>query len=182
VNEARKYPPVERKPDYRPTGAAPGHDGAPPVLVEPDRKAKFDKDVALVNRNTNRISLLHHQGAISDVQAEAARRFQKDWELSLIQPAASSVLVGAGGGSQLPNDAKVDAMKRRGAALVALGCDLKRGVFTAGARVLELIVIREMTVKQAAAQFGNKHPQFIIGGLGMALDVLAGHYGLVMRR
>jgi hypothetical protein len=162
----------------------PGYEGEPPVLVEADRKAKWDRqdDNPQVNRNINRITFLHHQKVLSDVQAEAARRFQKDWELSLIQPAASSVMVGAGGGHQLPNDAKVDAMQRRGEALVALGCDLKRGIFTAGARVLELVVIREMTVKQAAQIFGNKHPQYIIGGLGMALDVLAGHYGLIIRR
>jgi hypothetical protein len=160
----------------------PGYDGEPPILVEADRKAKWDKDQSpLQNRNTNRITYLHHQGSISDVQAEAARRFQKDWELSLIQPTASSVMVGAGGGSQLPNDAKVDAMHRRGRALEALGCDLKRGIMTAGARVLELVVIRELTVKQSADRL-VKHPQYVIGILGGALDVLAGHYGLMVRR
>jgi len=122
------------------------------------------------NVNTTRIAWLFAHNEIDARQYEAGRRLQKDWHLSLIQPFASSVLVGAGGsgGNQLPNDAKVAAMKRHGNARAALGY---------GWAIIELVVHDDITIGKAAAKLhvGEKQAK---GMLWLALHILADHYGL----
>lgn len=161
-------------PDYEATGRAAGHDGNPPVhatikdLVGAD--GKREKVEGPTNLNHNRVRMLHARGIIDDTQLQAAEMLESDWQMALIMPVASSVMVGNGGsgGCNLPNDAKVAAMKRHGEATKMLG---------RAWAIVEAVCCRNLRVDEAAAQL-HIHPRRATGQLETGLDVLALHYGL----
>jgi len=151
----------------------PGHDGEKPEFMTaadyPDVyvEGKREPVDGPQNINIDRVEWMFHHGQISQRQAAAARRLEEDWQKALINPVASSVMVGAGGASQLPNDAKCDAMKRHGAARKALGYDWK---------LVDLVVHGRLTIVQAARVL-KLHHQKASGQFGSALHHLADHYG-----
>ena len=173
----RRYPPVTKKiPDYEMSGKPPGHDGNVPefgirrdfVYADGKREATESPE----NCNHSRVKWLFTHKKIEDRQFAAAERLSRDWELSLMQPRASSVIVGNGGGGsgQLPNDAKVAAMRRHGDAMKALDRIRAR-------LIVELVVIQNLSVEKASAQM-RVHHRFGSGALNVALHFLADHYKL----
>ena len=161
--------------DYEPLGLDPGHDGNPPVFaVSKDlmgADGKREKVEGPTNLNHNRIRMLHARGIIDDVQLAAGERLALDWEMSEIMPAASSVMVGNGGSdgaAQLPNDAKVGAMRRHGEARKMLG---------RAWGIVEAVCCFNLRVDEAASKL-HLHPRRATGQLEIGLDVLSLHYGL----
>ena len=156
----------------------PGHGGFAPVLEEPRNLSAQDRsrgDFALENVNIDRLRWLCARKTIEQHHYEAGVRLQRDWELAMIMPVASSVIVGSGSGAQLPGDAKVDAMKRHAAAMAALGAR--------GRSIVELVVLGDaggVSVEKAAAIL-RLHPKRAIERLVFALDLLAEHYGMAAR-
>ncbi len=123
-----------------------------------------------LNVNTDRIEWLLARDKLSKRQYAAARRFQADWERAQILPVAAPALVRSSGRSapELPNDAKVAAMRRHRAAAIALG---------RWHRVVELVALENRTLAQAAAAL-HMHAERASEQLETGLDVLADHYGL----
>ncbi|MBI3678035.1 MAG: hypothetical protein HY243_15610 [Proteobacteria bacterium] len=156
----------------------PGHGGFAPVLQEPRNLSAQERacgDFALENVNIDRLRWLCARKWIDQHHYEAGVRLQRDWEMAMIMPVASSVIVGSGGGTQLPGDAKVDAMKRHASAMAALGAR--------GRSIVELVVLGEeggVSVEKAAAIL-RLHPKRAIERLVFALDLLAEHYGMAAR-
>lgn len=151
-----------------------GHDGEPPVftsarddLTDPEDKSR--KLESPQNVNCDRARFLFHREEIDARQYEAARRLQKDWETALIMPVASNVMVGAGGSGDVhPNDAKIAAMQRHGAAKAALGW---------GWNVVELVVLEHLSLNKAGARM-RCHEKRAMGMLWLALHMLADFYRL----
>lgn len=157
-----------------------GHGGFAPVLEEPRNLSAQERargDYARENVNIDRLRWLLARGTIEQHHYEAGMRLQRDWEMAQIMPVASSVLVGAGGATgNLPGDAKVDAMKRHGAATAALGAR--------GRGIVELVVLGDaggVSVEKAATIL-RIHPKRAIERLVFALDLLAEHYGMAGRK
>lgn len=162
-------------PDYSASDRKPGHDGEPPVFgVRKDfvyADGKRTEVESPENVNHSRVKWLHSRDLITLRQYLAAERLAKDWELSLIQPFASSVLVGGGSsaGDNHPNDAKRAAMQRRGDAMEAVGRRLSN--------IVEKVVIENKSVGKASAEL-RLHNQAGAALLDLGLDILADHYGL----
>lgn len=152
----------------------PGHDGEPPIFADSKDFVWVDGQREPVkgpqNLNVDRIEWLFSQGLIEDYHKEAARRFEKDYEMGEIMPVASLILAGAGGRSDFqPANKKIDAMQRFQRALKTLG--------PRAGKLMELVVLHRMSVEKAGAQMGmnaKKAP----GAFQIAIDVLAAHYGL----
>ena len=161
--------------DYEATGREPGYDGNPPEFRE---RRDFvymngvrEPTLSPENINHSRLKWLKEHKRIEQRQFDAGERLAKDWELSLIQPMASSVLVGnggSGGSGQLPNDAKKMAMYRHGAAVKHLGRMWP---------IVELVVHQNKSVEKASAML-HIHQKVGMGQLYAALHFLADHYGL----
>lgn len=150
----------------------PGHDGAPPVQVEARDlygEGKRERVKGEKNINTDRVEWMYEHGDIDERQHQAALKLQRDWELSLINPVASSVLVGATKGQhELPNDVKVAAMKRHRSAQLALGYDWP---------IIVCVVERNKPVDWVASAL-RIDKRKVAGRLWSALHRLADHYGL----
>lgn len=181
MNVARRYPAVERKPDYAPTGAEPGYDGRPP-LQAPARdieakdqitgKMRRETPDGPENVNATEARAMNFRKKLTDRQFAAATRFQNDWEQSKIQPCAQLTGGGAGGGSRSnyqPVDAILDAQGRHHDAVIALGRWLG---------IVEMVVLQDLTLAQAAIRCGGIHHQRAAQRLEDGLDCLADHYGL----
>lgn len=161
-------------PAYQATERPPGYDGEPPLHAE--RRTLVWEDgkriagVSPENINHSRINWLFAHGRIDKRQKEAAERLERDWEMSQIQPRASSVMVGNGSSSSdnHPNDAKVDAMRRHGDAMDALG---------AAWPMVELVVQGYLSVEKASAQL-RFHTKYGHGVLWVGLHMLADFYKL----
>src|SRR6476646_1909636 len=89
-------------PPYVPPRGEPGHDGNPPEFVPArdihSRDRMTGKTIREVpdgpeNVNNTRVRYMHSRGRLSDRQAEAARRYQSDWEASEMLTAASATMV-----------------------------------------------------------------------------------------
>ncbi|HLY04254.1 MAG TPA: hypothetical protein VKR31_00755 [Rhizomicrobium sp.] len=149
-----------------------GHDGDAPESMDArdfpdvDVDGKREPVKGPMNINCDKIEYLYAHGHIELSQAEAARRLHKDWTTAMILPIASSVLVGAGGANELPNDAKAAAMKRHGLAVEVLGENWS---------ILELVVQQNKSVEQAASML-RVNRKFAMGCLSAALWSLAAHY------
>ncbi|HVV64880.1 MAG TPA: DUF6456 domain-containing protein [Rhizomicrobium sp.] len=180
LDSPRRFPPLPpeklaRAAPYVPAGGEPGYEGHPPEKMpardfpEVEENGVRKPPEGRVNVNIDRIEWLYAHDLIEARQCEAARLLSKDWELAQIEPRASTVLVGAGGGeARLPTDVKVDAMKRHGAARKALG---------RGWPIIELIVQDRLSVEAASARL-RLHAKVGMGYLQLALHMLADHYRL----
>ncbi len=152
--------------------AIPGHDGNPPLFVATrdlvGRDGRREQVDGPTNLNHNRLTMLEARGIITKGQMAAGERLAKDWQLAVIMPTASSVMVGNGGagGCQLPNDVKVDAMKRHGAARLAVAMAWP---------IIEAVCCMDQRIDQAASRL-RMHPRRATGQLEIGLDVLALHY------
>jgi hypothetical protein len=159
---------------YEPLNGVAGHEGnAPMFVISKDHigaDGKREQVEGPTNINHNRVRMLHARGIIDDEQLAAAELLEMDWYLAQIMPVASSVMVGNGGGGagNLPNDAKVAAMKRHGEA---------RNVLGRAWAIVEAVCCRNLRVDEAASQL-HIHPRRATGQLEIGLDVLALHYGL----
>jgi len=172
----KKYnplPPEKRLKSYRPPSGEPGHDGEKPEYIPPRDfagagKRKLDGQL---NVNVDRATWLFQHKHIDERQYEAAQRLQYDWERSQISPTASNVLVGNGssGGPQLPQDVKVQAMRRHGAAKAALGMCW---------RIVELVLHESVSVEKAVGMLRMRNRHFAMGVLWSGLNMLADHYGI----
>jgi hypothetical protein len=153
----------------------PGFDGHPPEFVE-QRIFTYEKGVRKpmdcpVNINTDRITYLFNHGRIEERQYLAARQLEEDWQLSLIQPAASSTSGGGGhrgGDFAALSDAKIDALRRHGDARAALGMNWA---------IIELVVEQHLSVEKAASVL-RCHRMEAMGALKSALHQLADFYGI----
>lgn len=160
--------------DYTATDRPHGHDGQPPEHIEQRtlvwEDGKRIAGTSPFNVNHSRVCALFTRQRIGKRQLAAAEKLAKDWQTSLIQPMASSVLVGGGssGGDNHPNDDKIKAMRRHGDAVEALG---------AGWPLVELVVQKNLSVEEATKQLG-RHFKWGHGALWVALHTLADHYGL----
>lgn len=150
----------------------PGFDGNAPLFVPTrdlvGRDGRREQVDGPTNLNHNRLTMLQARGAITRDQMAAGERLAKDWQLSMIMPSASSVMVGngSGGGCHLPNDVKVDAMKRHGAARQAVAMAWP---------IIEAICCMDQRIDQAASRL-RINPRRAAGQLETGLDVLALHY------
>lgn len=177
---AKRCPPLppeklaKRKP-YRFKGGKAGHDGEPPSFAQARGSEVRDAKTGAViregeptqqNINCDRVTYLFNHKLLELRQYLAAQRLERDWEKSKIDPIASTVLVGAGGSPQLPNDEKVAAMKRCGAARDAAGRSWS---------VIEKVVIEHKSINKASAEL-RIHRQRGAERLDAALHMLADHY------
>ena len=161
-------------PDYEASDRPAGHDGNKPefgmrkdfVYADGAREEVESPE----NLNNNRVKWLHSHNRITLRQFQAADRLAKDWEMSLIHPFASSVLVGGGSsaGDNHPNDAKRAAMRRHGDAVAALGRLWP---------IVEKVAIENKTVGLASGEL-RIHNRDGAAPLDVGLDILADHYGL----
>jgi len=151
----------------------PGHDGNAPVFAPTrdliGRDGKREQVDGPTNLNHNRLAMLEARGIIDQDQLRAGNRLFQDWRLAMICSFANSNMVGngaSGGGNQLPNDVKVDAMKRHGAARDAIG---------RAWAIVEAVCCQDLRIDEAAARL-HIHPRRATGQLEVGLDVLAAHY------
>lgn len=150
-----------------------GRDGHPieqrEVRTEHYMDGKREAQMSPQNVNHDRIAYLFAHDIIDQRQHAAGQRLARDWELSQICPAASSVLVGAGGGGDMhPTERKERAMKEHGEAVRALGYNWP---------IVALVVERNYTV-EVASRMLNVDRKRGMGWLWSALHVLADHYRL----
>jgi hypothetical protein len=160
-------------------GLVPGHDGNPPEFVTSRDILAKDPLTGRIRRETpqgptniavSRIRWLLEKGKLSERQYAAALRLSTDWEHAQIAPYMCNGLTpGSTGHFQHPNDAKIAAMRRHGDAMDSLG--RWRGV-------VELVVIENRTLAEAAVLLGGIHHQRCAERLETGLDVLADHYGI----
>lgn len=152
--------------------AGPGYDGNPPEKgFRRDYTFAGTRRIAVespVNLNLDRIRWLYAHNKIEDRQFYAADKLEKDWHTAEIQPVASSVMVGAGGRSDMhPNDAKLAAGDRYRAAVKALGRWWP---------VVDLVVMKHMTTQKAGSILKISSDR-AMERLSGALHILADHYG-----
>jgi hypothetical protein len=161
-------------PPYRRPHGRPGYDGEAPEIGYSERAHAMDRNSNNPQENSNidRITWLKAHKVIESEHFEAARRLQRDWEIAELLPVASNVLVGCGAGANLPNDAKVDAMKRRGKAMDRIGGD-----GSIAGQMVTKVVLESMSIARAASCL-RWHPKVATGIFILALDILAQHYGL----
>jgi hypothetical protein len=152
-----------------------GFDGEPPEFGERRDYAYAEgKRVAVVspcNRNCDRIEWLFSHKSIERRQYDAAQRLMQDLYMSQITSVASAGMGGGGSGGlhdPFPNDTKVDAMRRHGAAREALGRNWA---------IVEAVVEQNMSVEKASAAM-HVHRQTGMGMLYAALHFLADTYGV----
>lgn len=152
-----------------------GHDGSEPVLIDPRDLPNWEKDkegeAPRENINSDPILFLYRSKRIEGHMFHAARAFREDWRVSLIMPGASSVMVGnggSGGGAVLPNDAKVDAMRRRGDAIESIPPECRA--------IIERVVLDDQSISKAAAGL-RVHRQAAGMCLNIGLNALARFYG-----
>jgi hypothetical protein len=167
----------------------PGFDGNPPEFAPTRDIESIDRVTGRrvrehvegpTNINTSRIRWLYERGYLG--KRDGARRYAaaeayvRDYERSLLLPVASIVPGGAGGGNSRrdyhPNDAKLAAMMRHAAARSALGRWLG---------VVDLIVLENKTLPQAAQLLGGIHQERVSDRLETGLDILADFYEIVVR-
>jgi len=169
-------PPEKQSRPYEKPNMEAGHDGNPPVFEATrdfiGRGGKREPVDGPTNVNSTRLSMLKARGIIDDRQFRAGDRLFRDWYLARIDPTASNVMVGngsSGGGCQLPNDVKVDAMKRHGAAMEAIGMAWP---------IVEAVCCFDLRLDQAASRL-RVDPRRATGRLEIGLDMLASHYSVV---
>lgn len=123
-----------------------------------------------INVNTDRVEWLFAHNKITQRQHRAANILQQDWKIAQIAPCSSgSMIKGASGGlPDHPNDRKVSAMKRHGAAHIALG-RLRNAV--------TLVVEENKTFQQVAAILAI-HERAAAERCLIGLDLLADFYRL----
>ena len=108
---------------------------------------------------------------IDVAQHSAGRKLQHDSELAQIGSYATLTDVKGGSGTNRLPDLKCDAIARVNAARAHVG---SRGV---GWRILELVVIENISLEKAAAKM-RIHSRGALPALQGALDALAAHYKL----
>ena len=157
---------------------APGHDGNAPEFRAARDLAGSGKRSAvqgLQNINTDRLEWLLAHRHIDVTQHGAGRKLQRDREMSVIggyamSPAFSaSAAGGAAGRHSAPADIKCDAIRRMNAA--------RAHVRKTGFRILELIVLENVAVAEAARRLGEPVAKLPLA-LRVALDLLASFYRL----
>jgi len=169
-------PPVNKPKRYAIGCGAPGHDGNPPEFREARDIAGRGKRESVLGPQNIRVDhlewLLAHK-RIDLAQHAAGRRLQHDCELATIGGYAS--LDGGSGGpasgsgvNRLP-DVKCDAITRVNAARGHVGGK--------GWRILELIVVQNVSLTDAAARMRESRHRMRLA-LSVALDALASHYRL----
>lgn len=162
-----------------------GYDGREPEevsvrgITDPETRAR-----ATAKRNANHCTVcrLHHRrhlnepggAALGDTRHKAAEQLQDDFALAGLSsiPSTLAALMTPGGGGNAAcaiADAKIDASERLDGALDKVG---KRGRM-----LLELVVLKDMTLGQAATIM-QVHVKAALPLLVDALDVLAKHYKL----
>ena len=169
-------PPEKQSQPYEPLNGTAGHDGNRPefairkdfVYIDGQREATESPE----NVNHSRVRWLLEHKRITPRMFEAADRHEKDWNTSLMQPRASSVVVGNGGGNgdMHPNDKKIAAMRRRGDAVTVCGRMYP---------MVELVVLQNLSVGKASAKLGI-HNQAGIIILRVALATLADHFKIAV--
>jgi len=144
-----------------------GHDGEPPEFRQ--------RGTALQNVHVDRLEWLLAHGHIDVAQHGAGRRLQRDRELAAIggyalPPAfVAPARSGGFGARSFPTDVKCDAIRRMNAARAHVG-----GL---GFRILELVVLENTAVHEAARRLGEPVAKLPLA-LKVALDSLAGFYNL----
>lgn len=155
----------------------PGFDGQTSTLEairDPDGEGK--RDVVYVETRYDSVGRLYKQGTIERHHWEAACKLQIDAER------ASLIAQSKQGGSQVSRaiyqvaSSKEYAMAAHADALRSVQIAMGRAN-TLGYYVLDLIVIKNCTMKQASEILRRNHKE-VRGALEVALDGLARHYGL----
>jgi hypothetical protein len=151
----------------------PGYDGAPPEFRparDPGGKGQRNLQSAQ-NINTDRLEWLVAHRYIDLAQHGAGRRLQRDWEMSLIGGYAMSPARGGvpSARADIPADMKCDAMRRMNRARAHVG--------GTGFRILELVVLENAAIKEAARRLGEPVAKLPLA-LRVALDALASFYHL----
>lgn len=152
-----------------------GYDGRPPIMEPVDGITRVERSArAVLMRNKNHCTCcwLEWRGLITKHHLAAAERLQDDDFLCQISPMKGSNLDTPGGGSSgpmLPSDAKLDAMRRKAAAMNHVGPQ--------GAAVLEEIVLKDTRPYEASRTLGINE-RGVVTALQIALGALCAHYGL----
>lgn len=170
-------PPEKQSKPYEPLDGKAGHEGHPPVFETrkefPWVDGKREPSDSNYNINHSRLAFLYANKRIEERQYLAGERLARDYEMSMMPPRASTVLVGnggSGGGSAADSlQRKIDAGERYAGAIRILG---------RGADIVVLVVIANMTVGKAAANLGFKSEQKAWGRFDVKLHDLADHYRL----
>jgi hypothetical protein len=123
------------------------------------------------NVNSTRIRAMHVRKRLTDRQAEAANRYQNDYQLSEMITVASSGMIRVSGAccGYALSDTRLDAMKRYGLARQALG---PRYV-----RIVELVALDNILV-EIAANMMQLDKRKAAERLECGLERLADHYGI----
>lgn len=148
-------------------GQGTGYDGELPEFRQ--------RGTAVQNIVVDRLEWLLARGIIDAAQHGAGRRLQRDRELAAIGGFAMPRVFagperGEGFGARsFPSDIKCDAIRRMNAARAHVG-----GL---GFRILELVVLENVAVHEAARRLGEPVAKLPLA-LKVALDSLAGFYHL----
>ncbi len=151
-----------------------GYDGNPPEFREARDlagKGKRKSEFGPQNIRVDRIEWLLAHKRIDLAQHSAGRKLQHDSELAQIGSYAILTDVKGGSGTNRLPDLKCDAIARVNAARAHVG---SKGV---GWRILELVVIENLSLEKAAAMM-RIHSRGALPALQGALDALAAHYKL----
>ena len=151
-----------------------GYDGNPPEFREARDiagKGKRKSELGPQNIRVDRIEWLLAHKRIDLPQHAAGRKLQRDSELAQIGSYAILTEVKGGSGTNRLPDLKCDAIARVNAARAHVG---GKGV---GWRILELVVIENISLEKAAATM-RIHARGALPALQGALDALAAHYRL----
>jgi hypothetical protein len=153
--------------DANETRLGAGHDGEPPEFRQ--------RGTTVQNIRVDRLEWLLGHGHIDVAHHAAGRRLQRDRELAAIGgyalPPAFAAPARSGGfaARSFPTDVKCDAIRRMNAARAHVGA--------LGFRILELVVLENATVHEAARRLGEPGGKLPLA-LKVALDSLAGFYRL----
>lgn len=122
-----------------------GFNGEPPQLRTPrDIKGADVRELpGHFNMNVDRLEWLYEHKNLDDIQYNAGRRLQSDWQVaSLLIVSSASQIGGKGARNTLP-DAKLDAMQRHSRVLAPLPGRIRA--------VVEAVIQENMSLEKAAA-------------------------------
>jgi hypothetical protein len=132
-------------------------------------------------RSVDTLQRLHDGGAVDDALLEAGRIFERGFRLAALDPLRAASLERVAGAANLDSgDARLDARRRIGRALDALGGSTS----PAGSCAWHVLGLGETLRAWALGRGWRREPirqETAQGILIAALGVLAAHYGLMFR-
>lgn len=171
MSAAVKYPPIEKKPNYAPTGTEPGYDGHPTVEQEVRDIEGQGKRVLTIRRRVSWLDRMEREGFIEDIHLDAGNKLRDAWEGTQISGAGVSW--DNFGASRQPYMGLSDGTCRS----IDLFGDAWASVPQRCRPILGHMVLDNHS-KDHASMFLRIDRRAVLPYLLVGLDALAEHYGL----